>query len=82
MHFAGQVVVGIETDRGPWVQALVAAGFAGSMRSIRCRSPGFRQRYVPCRGPRATPPTRTPSPIWCVCQHHQLRPVAGDTAEG
>ena len=22
----GQVVVGIETDRGPWVQALVAAG--------------------------------------------------------
>ena len=23
----GQVVVGIETDRGPWVQALVAAGY-------------------------------------------------------
>jgi hypothetical protein len=24
----GQVVVGIETDRGPWVQALIAAGYA------------------------------------------------------
>jgi hypothetical protein len=24
---AGQVVVGIETDRGPWVQALRAAGY-------------------------------------------------------
>ena len=24
---AGDVVVGIETDRGPWVQALVAAGY-------------------------------------------------------
>ena len=24
---AGQVAVGIETDRGPWVQALVAAGY-------------------------------------------------------
>ena len=23
----GQVVVGIETDRGPWVQALLAAGY-------------------------------------------------------
>ena len=24
---AGQVLVGIETDRGPWVQALIAAGY-------------------------------------------------------
>ena len=24
---AGQVAVGIETDRGPWVQALIAAGY-------------------------------------------------------
>jgi hypothetical protein len=24
---AGQVLVGIETDRGPWVAALVAAGY-------------------------------------------------------
>jgi transposase len=23
----GQVVLGIETDRGPWVQALIAAGY-------------------------------------------------------
>jgi hypothetical protein len=24
---AGQVAMGIETDRGPWVQALIAAGY-------------------------------------------------------
>jgi Transposase len=24
---AGQVLIGIETDRGPWVQALIAAGY-------------------------------------------------------
>ena len=24
---AGQVTIGIETDRGPWVQALIAAGY-------------------------------------------------------
>ena len=24
---AGEVVIGIETDRGPWVAALVAAGY-------------------------------------------------------
>jgi transposase len=24
---AGQVKIGIETDRGPWVQALIAAGY-------------------------------------------------------
>jgi Transposase len=37
-----QVVVGIETDRGPWVQALLAAGdqvSAMCLRSTRSRSP-------------------------------------------
>jgi hypothetical protein len=37
-----QVVVGIETDRGPWVQALLAAGYQVSamcLRSTRSRSP-------------------------------------------
>jgi transposase len=28
MLAAGRVIVGIETDRGPWVSALVAAGYA------------------------------------------------------
>jgi hypothetical protein len=37
-----QVVVGIQTDRGPWVQALLAAGYqvsARCLRSTRSRSP-------------------------------------------
>ena len=36
---AGVVVVGIETDRGPWVTALVASVIR-CMRSTRCRCPG------------------------------------------
>ena len=41
---AGQVVVGIETDRGPWVHALVAAGYrvfaVNPLQASR-----FRQRH-------------------------------------
>ena len=29
---AADVVIGIETDRGPWVTALIAAGVTGSTR--------------------------------------------------
>jgi hypothetical protein len=40
----GQVVIGIETDRGPWVQALVAAGYRvyaiNPMQAAR-----YRERY-------------------------------------
>lgn len=32
---AGQVIVGIETDRGPWVIALLAAGQLGRYRSLK-----------------------------------------------
>ena len=59
-----QVAVGIETDRGPWVQALVAAGYqvfaVNPLQASR-----FRQRRA-CRAPRATPLTRTRWPTWCV----------------
>jgi hypothetical protein len=40
---SGRVAVGIESDRGPWVRALVAGGYRCS-RSIRCRRPGCRAR--------------------------------------
>jgi hypothetical protein len=59
-----QVVVGIETDRGPWVQALLAAGYAVS-RSTRCRRRGTGSATSP-PGPRAIPATRMCSPIWCA----------------
>ena len=58
----GQVVVAIETDRGLWVQALAAAGYQVYGLNPG-RSHGSRSATA-CRGPRATPLTRTPWPIW------------------
>ncbi len=41
----GQVVVGIETDRGPWVQALLAAGY--QVYAINPLSAArYRERHV------------------------------------
>ena len=58
-----QVIIGIETDRGPWVQALVGRG-TGCMRSIRCRWPGIGSGTAR-PGPRAIRGTRTCWPSWC-----------------
>ena len=59
---SGQVAVGIESDRGPWVRALVAAGYqvfaVNPLQAAR-----FRQRRS-VSGPRAMPLTRTPWPTW------------------
>ena len=44
-----QVLVGIETERGPWVQALLAAGYIGLSRSTRCRWPAIGNG-IPPRG--------------------------------
>jgi transposase len=52
-----QVQVGIETDRGPWVQALLAAGYVvfainplqvaryRSLSSLLCKAVGFGHRW-------------------------------------
>ena len=59
-----QVVVGIETDRGPWVQALIAAGY--TVYAINPRQVArYRERHGTA-GPRATPATRTCWPSWCA----------------
>ena len=56
------VVVGIETDRGPWVQALIAAGYlvyaVNPLQAAR-----YRERHA-CPGRRATRGTRTCWPSW------------------
>jgi len=53
----GQVIVGIETDRGPWVTALCAAGY--QVFAINPLSAArYRQGTRP-RGQRATPVTLT-----------------------
>ena len=53
-----QVLVGIETERGPWVQALLAAGYV-VLRSTRCRWPGI-ESAIPRRG-------RSRIPVMRIC---------------
>ena len=58
-----EVVVGIETDRGPWVQALIAAGY--TVYAINpLQAARYRERHGVVRAPRATPATRTCWPSW------------------
>lgn len=76
---AGKVHIGIETDRGPWVQALIAAGYAvyavNPLQAARYRE---RLRVSGAKSDGAdahmlADMVRTDS--------HQLRQVAGDTAD-
>lgn len=73
-----QVVVGIETDRGPWVQALIAAGYV-----VFCINPAQSAKY---RGRHSTSGAKSdPGDAHVLAEivrldreHH--RPVAGDSA--
>jgi hypothetical protein len=72
------VLIGIETDRGPWVTALVAAGytvFAVNPRQVA----RYRERHA-MSGAKSAPVTRTCWPTWWRTDAHQLRVVAGDSA--
>jgi hypothetical protein len=75
---AGQVVVGIETDRGPWVAALVAAGYrvfaVNPMQVAR-----YRERQSPS-GAKSDPGDAHTLADMVRIDAHQLRPVAGDSA--
>ena len=57
-----EVLVGIKTDRGPWVQALIASGHpvyaVNPLQVVR-----YRERHG-SPAPRATPGTPTPWPSW------------------
>jgi hypothetical protein len=49
--------VGIETERGPWVQALLGSGYrVHAINPLRCRVIG---RATPSPALRATPPMLT-----------------------
>ena len=73
------VVVGIETERGPWVQALIAAGY-----EIYAINPLQVARY---RGRRSVSGAKSDTGDAHVLadmvrlDRHQLRPVAGDSAQ-
>ena len=61
---SAQVVVGIETERGPWVQALVAAGY--QVYPINPLQVAAIGNAMACLGPRAMPGMPIPSPTWCA----------------
>jgi transposase len=76
---AGQVTVGIETDRGPWVQALLAAGYTvcavNPLQAAR-----YRER-LGVSGAKSDAADAHMLADMVRTDAHQLRPVAGDTAE-
>jgi transposase len=74
---AGQVVVGIETDRGPWVRALVAAGYrvfaVNPLQASR-----FRQRHSVSGAKSDAADAHTLADM-VRTDSQQLRQVAGDS---
>ena len=71
------VIVGIETDRGPWVQALLAAGyevFAVNPMSVS----RYRERHS-VSGAKSDPGDAHVLGDLVRTDRHQHRPIAGDT---
>jgi transposase len=81
-HSAGleqvpEVIVGIETDRGPWVRALLAAGyqvFAVNPLSVA----RYRERHV-TSGAKSDPGDAHVLADLVRTDRHRHRPIAGDT---
>lgn len=77
---ADQVVVGIETDRGGWVQALVAAGY--QVFAINPLSASrYRQRHVTSEA-KSDPGDAHVLADLVRTDRHQHRPIAGDSELG
>jgi transposase len=76
---AVQVKIGIETDRGPWVQALVAAGYTvypvNPLQASR-----FRERLA-LSGAKSDAADAHLLADMVRTDSHQLRPIAGDSVE-
>jgi transposase len=76
---AASVTIGIETDRGPWVQALIAAGY-----TVFAVNPLQAARYRERLGVSGAKSDAADAHLLADMVRtdaHQLRPVAGDTAE-
>lgn len=73
-----QVLIGIETDRGPWVAALVAAGYTvfaiNPLQAAR-----YRERFS-VSGAKSDAADAHILANMVRTESHQLRPVAGDSA--
>ena len=76
---AERVKIGIETDRGPWVQALVAAGYTvyavNPLQAAR-----YRERLA-VSGAKSDAADAHMLADMVRTDSHQLRPVAGDSVE-
>jgi transposase len=73
-----QVVVGIETDRGPWIQALIAAGYTVfAINPLQVAR--YRERHSVSGAKSDAADAHTLADM-VRTDSHQLRPVAGDTA--
>src|SRR3982751_974146 len=76
---ATRVKIGIETDRGPWVQALVAAGYTvypvNPLQASR-----YRERLA-LSGAKSDAADAHMLADMVRTDSHQLRPMAGDSAE-
>jgi transposase len=73
-----QVAVGIETDRGGWVQALVAAGYqVFAINPLQVAR--YRQRHVTSGAKSDTGDAHTLADM-VRTDRHQLRPMAADSA--
>ena len=76
---AGQVAVGIETDRGPWVAALVAAGY-----TVFAVNPLQASRYRDRHGVSGAKSDAADAHVLADMvrtSSHQFRPVAGDSVQ-
>jgi transposase len=74
----GQVAVGIETDRGPWVAALVAAGYqVYAINPLQVAR--YRERHCTSGAKSDAGDAHTLADMLRT-DRHQLRPVAGDSA--
>jgi transposase len=76
---AAEVMIGIETDRGPWVRALVAAGYTvpavNPLQAAR-----YRERLV-VSGAKSDSADAHMLADMVRTDSHQLRPVAGDSPQ-
>jgi transposase len=76
---AGRVKIGIETDRGPWVQALLAAGYTvyavNPLQAAR-----YRERLV-VSGAKSDAADAHMLADMVRTDSHQLRPMAGDSVD-
>ncbi len=74
---AEQVVVGIETDRGPWVQAVLAAGYrVWAINPLQVAR--YRERHSVSGAKSDAADAHTLADM-VRTDRHQLRPIAGDS---